>query len=158
MHAVASITFRADQVVSGVAINMLGIAIALFSVKMIFDKGQTDLIQQNPRFDVPLLSEIPIIGPMFFKAIYGSSILAIAIAIFAWFIIYKTPFGLRLRSVGEHPMAADTMGINVAALVILLLSFPEDLLELVERFTRLQRRMILDMQLLTVKDLWHLRR
>lgn len=114
MHAVASITFRADQVVSGVAINMLGIAIALFSVKMIFEKGQTDFIQQSiPRFNIPVLHEIPFIGPLFFKGIYGSSILAIALAFFAWFIIYKTPFGLRLRSVGEHPMAADTMGINV---------------------------------------------
>lgn len=114
LHAVASISFRADQVVSGVAINMLGIAIALFSVKMIFGKGQTDLIQKKiPRFDVPILQDIPVIGPMFFKSVYGSSILAIAVAVFAWFVIYKTPFGLRLRSVGEHPMAADTMGINV---------------------------------------------
>jgi len=114
MHAVASISFRADQVVSGVAINMLGIAIALFSVKMIFGKGQTDLIQHKiPRFDFPILKDIPIIGPMFFKTVYGTSILAIAVALVAWFIIYKTPFGLRLRSVGEHPMAADTMGINV---------------------------------------------
>ncbi|KAA0966457.1 ABC transporter permease [Sporosarcina sp. ANT_H38] len=114
MHAVASITFRANQVVSGVAINMLGIAIALFTVKLIFDKGQTDFIQQSiPRFNVPILHEIPFIGPLFFTAIYGSSILAILLAFLAWFIIYKTPFGLRLRSVGEHPMAADTMGINV---------------------------------------------
>jgi len=114
MHAVASITFRADQVVSGVAINMLGIAIALFSVKMIFEKGQTDFIQQSiPRFNIPVLHEIPFVGPLFFTGIYGSSILAIALAFLAWFIIYKTPFGLRLRSVGEHPMAADTMGINV---------------------------------------------
>lgn len=114
LHAVASITFRADQVVSGVAINMLGIAIALFSVKMIFGKGQTDLIQQKiPRFDIPLLQDIPFFGPMLFKSVYGSSILAIAVALIAWFVIYKTAFGLRLRSVGEHPMAADTMGINV---------------------------------------------
>lgn len=114
LHAVASISFRADQVVSGVAINMLGIAIALFSVKMIFGKGQTDLIQEKiTRFDIPILHDIPIIGPMFFKSVYGSSILAIVVAILAWFVIYKTPFGLRLRSVGEHPMAADTMGINV---------------------------------------------
>lgn len=114
LHAVASISFRADQVVSGVAINMLGIAIALFSVKMIFGKGQTDLIQEKiSRFDIPILQDIPIIGPMFFKSVYGSSILAILVAVLAWFVIYKTPFGLRLRSVGEHPMAADTMGINV---------------------------------------------
>ncbi|WP_301108627.1 ABC transporter permease [Sporosarcina sp.] len=114
LHAVASISFRADQVVSGVAINMLGLAIALFSVKMIFGKGQTDFIQQKiPRFNVPYLQDIPVIGPMFFKLVYGSSIIAIAVAIIAWFVIYKTPFGLRLRSVGEHPMAADTMGIKV---------------------------------------------
>ncbi|MFD1204210.1 MULTISPECIES: ABC transporter permease [Sporosarcina] len=114
MHAVASISFRADQVVSGVAINMLGLAVALFSVKMIFGKGQTDFIQQKiPRVNIPLLQDIPVIGPMFFKSVYGTSVLAIAVAIVAWFIIYKTPFGLRLRSVGEHPMAADTMGINV---------------------------------------------
>lgn len=114
MHAVASISFRADQVVSGVAINMLGVAIALFSVKLIFDKGQTDFIQQSiPRFNVPILHEIPFIGPLFFKGVYGSSFLAIGLAFLAWFIVYKTPFGLRLRSVGEHPMAADTMGINV---------------------------------------------
>lgn len=114
LHAVASISFRADQVVSGVAINMLGLAIALFSVKMIFDKGQTDFIQEKiPRFNVPVLQDIPLIGPMLFKSVYGSSIIAIGVAIIAWFVIYKTPFGLRLRSVGEHPMAADTMGINV---------------------------------------------
>ncbi|MDN4607404.1 ABC transporter permease [Sporosarcina highlanderae] len=115
MHAVASVSFRADQVVSGVAINMLGIAIALFSVKLMFGKGQTDFIQQKiPRINVPILQDIPIIGPMFFKSLYGTSVLAIALAFVAWFVIYKTPFGLRLRSVGEHPMAADTMGINVA--------------------------------------------
>lgn len=114
MHAVATITFRADQTVSGVAINMLGIAIALFTVKMIYGKGQTDFIQQSiPRFNFPVLHEIPFIGPLLFKGIYGSSLLAIGVAILAWYIIYKTPFGLRLRSVGEHPMAADTMGINV---------------------------------------------
>ena len=114
MHAVASISFRADQVVSGVAINLLGVAIALFSVKMICGKGQTDFIQQKiPRFNIPYLEDIPVLGPMLFKSVYGSSILAIAMAIIAWFIIFKTPFGLRLRSVGEHPMAADTMGINV---------------------------------------------
>ena len=114
MHAVAAISFRADQTISGVAINMLGVAIALFSVKMIYGKGQTDYIQERfIRFDIPFLSDIPVIGPMFFKDVYSTSILAVAIAILAWFVIYKTPFGLRLRAVGEHPMAADTMGVNV---------------------------------------------
>lgn len=114
LHAVAAISFRADQTVSGVAINLLGLAVALFSVKMLYDKGQTDMIKVRfPRFNIPYLEDIPLIGPMFFKDVYGTSILAIAVAILAWVIIYKTPFGLRLRAVGEHPMAADTMGINV---------------------------------------------
>ncbi|WP_391121420.1 ABC transporter permease [Psychrobacillus sp. L3] len=114
MHAVAAISFRADQTISGVAINMLGVAVALFSVKLIFGKGQTDYIQERfIRFDIPLLSDIPVLGQMFFKDVYSTSILAIAVAIGAWFVIYKTPFGLRLRAVGEHPMAADTMGVNV---------------------------------------------
>ncbi|MFD1862496.1 ABC transporter permease [Planococcus chinensis] len=115
VHAVASISFRADQVVSGVAINLLAIALSLYLVKKIFDKGQTDFITERfPRYNMPILSDIPVIGPMFFEKMYNTSILAIAVAFIAWFVIYKTPFGLRLRSVGEHPMAADTMGINVS--------------------------------------------
>ncbi|MCP3739158.1 ABC transporter permease [Rossellomorea sp. BNER] len=114
LHAVASITFRADQVVSGVAINLLAIGAALFLVKLIYGKGQTDIIQKGfGKFDVPILSDIPLIGDLFFTNTYAPPFLAIAVAILVWFIMFKTPFGLRLRSVGEHPMAADTMGINV---------------------------------------------
>lgn len=112
--AVPAISFRADQTVTGIALNMLGLAISLFLVKLIFDKGQTDFITERiSRFNIPYLEKIPIIGPMFFQNVYLTSILAILLAIVAWFIIYKTAFGLRLRSVGEHPMASDTMGINV---------------------------------------------
>ncbi len=115
LHAVATVSFRADQVVSGVAINLLAIALCLFLVKMIYGKGQTDFVQERfLRFDIPLVEKIPFIGPMFFQNVYGTSILAIVIAILAWVVLYYTPFGLRLRSVGEHPMAADTMGINVS--------------------------------------------
>ncbi|MGI2327170.1 ABC transporter permease [Planococcus sp. YIM B11945] len=115
LHAVASITFRADQVVSGVAINLLAIALSLYLVQKIFDKGQTDFITERfGRYNVPFLADIPVIGPLFFKSVYNTSFLAIGLAIVAWFVIYKTPFGLRLRSVGEHPMAADTMGIKVS--------------------------------------------
>nr|WP_239587680.1 ABC transporter permease [Bacillus pakistanensis] len=114
LHAVASITFRADQVVSGVAINLLAIGAALFLVKLIYGKGQTDIIQKGfGKFDIPFLSDIPLIGDLFFTNTYAPPFLAIAVAFLVWFIMFKTPFGLRLRSVGEHPMAADTMGINV---------------------------------------------
>jgi general nucleoside transport system permease protein len=114
LHAVASITFRADQTVSGVAINLLSIGLALFLVKLIYDKGQTDIIQKSfSKIDIPILSDIPIIGDIFFSNTYYTSYVAIIVAIIAWFVMFKTPFGLRLRAVGEHPMAADTMGINV---------------------------------------------
>ncbi|GAA0332313.1 guanosine ABC transporter permease NupQ [Bacillus carboniphilus] len=114
LHAVASISFRADQVVSGVAINFLALGIGLFFVKSVYGKGQTDRITE-PFYstNVPILSDIPIIGDLFFTRAYYTSFLAIALAILVWVVIFYTPFGLRLRSVGEHPMAADTMGINV---------------------------------------------
>ncbi|HZG61027.1 MAG TPA: ABC transporter permease [Anoxybacillus sp.] len=115
LHAVASISFRADQVVSGVAINFLAIGLSLFLVKKIYGKGQTDQIQVGfDKIDIPVLSDIPIIGPLLFENGYVPSYIAIALAFVVWYVIFKTPFGLRLRSVGEHPMAADTMGINVA--------------------------------------------
>ena len=68
MHAVASISFRADQTVSGVAINMLGVAIALFSVKMIYGKGQTDYIQERfIRDDIPYLRIFQLLDLCFLK-------------------------------------------------------------------------------------------
>ncbi|MFG6118312.1 MULTISPECIES: ABC transporter permease [Thalassobacillus] len=115
IHAIASVTFRADQVVSGVAINFLALGLGLFLTKQWYDKGQTDMVSR-PFYttDVPLLSDIPIIGPLFFSGMYLTSYVAIALAFVGWYVLYKTPFGLRLRSVGEHPMAADTNGINVS--------------------------------------------
>ncbi|AKG04529.1 MULTISPECIES: ABC transporter permease [Salimicrobium] len=113
VHAVASITFRADQVVSGVAINFLALGVGLFLTREFYDRGQTDIIS-NPFYtwDVPFLSDIPVLGRMFFEN-YPSTYLAIAVALLGWFVLFKTSFGLRLRAVGEHPMAADTNGIKV---------------------------------------------
>jgi general nucleoside transport system permease protein len=114
LHALASITFRADHTVSGVAINLLATGLTLFLVKMIYDKGETGIISESfSKIDIPILKDIPIIGEIFFQNTYWTSFLAIIVAVIAWYVVFKTPFGLRLRSVGEHPMAADTMGINV---------------------------------------------
>ncbi|WP_186577411.1 ABC transporter permease [Aquibacillus kalidii] len=114
IHAVAAISFRADQTVSGVAINFLALGLGLFLTKQWYGKGQTDMVSQ-PFYstNIPVLSDIPILGPLFFERVYVTSYVAILFAVIAWYILYKTPFGLRLRSVGEHPMAADTNGINV---------------------------------------------
>ncbi|MBD3109377.1 ABC transporter permease [Bacillus sp. AGMB 02131] len=114
LHAVASISFRADQTVSGVALNFLAAGLCLFLVKLMYDKGQTDRISVRfDKTDIPLLSDIPVIGEIFFQNVYVISYIAIIVPFIVWYVIYKTPFGLRIRAVGEHPMAADTMGINV---------------------------------------------
>lgn len=112
--AVAAVSLRADQTVTGVAINMFALAVSVFAVKMLYGKGQTDSITERfGRYDLPVLSDIPFFGRLLFTDVYLTSILALIIVIVSWFVIYKMPFGLRLRAVGEHPMAADTMGINV---------------------------------------------
>ncbi|WP_078597444.1 ABC transporter permease [Evansella clarkii] len=113
-HAVASITLRADQIVSGVALNFLAVGLSVFLVREIFERGQTDYISARIfRINVPFLSDIPVLGPMFFSRIYVTTYIAFILAVIVWYVVFKTPFGLRLRSVGEHPMAADTMGIKV---------------------------------------------
>lgn len=113
IHAVASVSFYANQVVSGVAINMLALGIGVYLTKQWYDKGQTDMVDGFFRTDIPILSDIPVIGPIFFERVYATSYVAIIIAVIAWFVLYKTSFGLSLRAVGEHPMAADTNGISV---------------------------------------------
>ncbi|MBP1949188.1 ABC transporter permease [Virgibacillus litoralis] len=114
IHAVASVSFRADQVVSGVAINFLALGLGVFLTKQWYGKGQTDMVSE-PFYTTNILgvSDIPFIGPIFFQGIYVTSYVAIILAFIAWYVLYKTPFGLQLRAVGEHPMAADTNGINV---------------------------------------------
>ena len=113
-HAVASISFRADQIVSGVALNFLALGLTVFIVREIFDRGQTDTISSRLfRTDIPLLSDIPVLGPMLFSRVYVTTYIALLIVVLVWYVVFKTPFGLRLRAVGEHPMAADTMGIKV---------------------------------------------
>lgn len=114
LHAVATVHFRADHVVSGTVLNLMAPALTVFLVKVLYNKGQTDNIQESfGRFDFPILSEIPFIGDIFFKNTSIMGYVAIATSFLAWFIMFKTKFGLRLRSVGEHPQAADTLGINV---------------------------------------------
>ncbi|HIV75727.1 MAG TPA: ABC transporter permease [Candidatus Pseudogracilibacillus intestinigallinarum] len=114
IHAIATVSLRADHVVSGIAINFLALGLGVFLTKQWYEKGQTDMISK-PFYTktIPLLSDIPVIGTIFFKGVYLTSYIAIILAFVAWYVLYKTPFGLRLRAVGEHPMAADTNGINV---------------------------------------------
>ncbi|MCB2819648.1 ABC transporter permease, partial [Listeria monocytogenes] len=82
VHAVAPINFRADHVISGVAINFFATGLSLFLVKVIYDKGQTDQIKYYfGKPDIPVLRDIPVIGDIFFKNIPGMSYVAIIFAI-----------------------------------------------------------------------------
>lgn len=113
IHAVASITFKADQVISGIVINFLAAGSTLYMVKLLFEgDGDTGRIQGFSEISIPYLVDIPVLGNAFFQA-YPTTYLAILLVIIGYFTLYKTPFGLRLRSVGEHPGAADTVGIKV---------------------------------------------
>ncbi|HEU4964619.1 MAG TPA: ABC transporter permease, partial [Bacilli bacterium] len=112
-HAVASIDLKADQVVSGVALNFLASGFALFMVKKLFEgAGQTTTVQNVFHKGLFGLEYIPFIGPAFFN-IYPTTVLAFLMVGVTYWLLYKTPFGLRLRAVGEHPKAADTLGVNV---------------------------------------------
>lgn len=115
IHAVATINLRANHIVSGTVINLMAPGLTVFLTKMIFDgHGQTDLIKARfGKVSVPVLKDIPVLGEIFFTDTSAPAFLAIFVAFLAYFIIFKTKFGLRLRSVGENPQAADTLGINV---------------------------------------------
>ncbi|MBM7641862.1 ABC transporter permease [Streptococcus loxodontisalivarius] len=114
IHAVATVNFRADHVVSGTVLNLIAPSLAVFLTRVIYGAGQTSTIEATfGRYSFPILKDIPFIGEIFFDNTSLVAYVAILVAFISWYIIFKTRFGLRLRSVGEHPQAADTLGINV---------------------------------------------
>ena len=113
LHAFASINLNANQVISGTAINMIAGAVTVFLARTITGSGNIQLTNGIPRFDVPFLVDIPLLGKLFFYQTYGTTWLILAILALGAFVLYKTAFGLRLRACGEHPHAADAAGINV---------------------------------------------
>ncbi|MNZ61462.1 Branched-chain amino acid transport system / permease component [compost metagenome] len=113
IHAVAAITFKADQTISGIVINFLAAGLTVYIVKLLFDgSAETPLVDAFQKKAIPLLRDIPVIGEGLFNS-YPTTYLALILVALSYFILFKTPFGLRLRSVGEYPGAADTLGVNV---------------------------------------------
>lgn len=112
-HAYAAINMKADQVISGTAINMFAPAFAIYVARMIRTVQQIPFVNQFRIEKVPVLGDIPVVGNLFFQNTYITTYLGFIILVAAWLILYKTKFGLRLRSCGEHPQAADSVGINV---------------------------------------------
>src|SRR5690554_5288861 len=115
LHAIASVTFAADQVVSGIAINFLGPGLALFLSRIFFDGAtQTKAIALDYKIPRPLNGIFP--QNSFFDTVfnqYATVYLAFVFVLIVWFVLYKTRLGLRIRAIGEYPKAADTLGINV---------------------------------------------
>jgi general nucleoside transport system permease protein len=113
-HAYLVISFKVDQTVSGVAINIFGAGLTSFLGSRFLEKN-TDLLNNSgvfPTISIPILDRIPVLGPMLFEnniIIYLMMILVVVMHI----VLFYTPWGLRTRAVGEHPKAADTLGINV---------------------------------------------
>jgi ABC-type uncharacterized transport system permease subunit len=127
VHAYASVTHHGNQVVSGMAINILVSGLTPTLAFAWFQQGgQTPLLQQGERFDPITLpfadalgDAIPVLGPLYREVISGHNILvyaaALAVPLTGW-VVYRSRFGLRLRAVGENPSAVDTAGISVAKL------------------------------------------
>ena len=114
LHAFAAINLKADQTISGTAINMLAPGLGLFLAKLIFNGNSSVPFENMFRIsEIPVLSQIPVIGPILFKGAYITTYLGIAILIISAIFLYKTKSGLRLRACGENPQAADAAGINV---------------------------------------------
>lgn len=113
LHAFAAIHMKADQVISGTALNTFAPAFCIFIARTF---QQTQQIQFTNVFrieSVPLLGSIPFIGDLLFKNTYITTYIGIGFLVLTWLIIYKTRFGLRLRACGELPQAADSAGISV---------------------------------------------
>lgn len=126
LHGLASITFRGNQLISGVAINFLAAGITVLIGQNWFQLGgRTPPLQGAARFqniDLPLaglLEPIPVFGPLYAQVLSGHSIL-VYLGLLAvpgtWYLLFRTRFGLRLRAVGENPGAVDTAGVSVVGL------------------------------------------
>ena len=113
LHAFASINLNAQQVISGTAINMMAGALTIYLARNITGSGNIRVSSGFIPRDIPILSEIPIIGPLFFTKVYDTTWLVLIILLVSAFLLYRTSFGLRLRACGEHPQAAAAAGVSV---------------------------------------------
>ena len=126
LHGIASITFRGNQLISGVAINFLASGLTVLIAQSWFHQGgRTPSLMGGGRFTpitlpfADAVADVPFLGPIYAELISGHSILvyiAFAAVPLTWFVLFRTRFGLRLRAVGENPAAVDTAGVSVVGL------------------------------------------
>lgn len=115
VHAVLSIKYRVDQIVSGTVINILAVGLTSYLSGRFLQEPAYAWLNRAGTFapvKIPVLNRIPVIGPLFFEGNFFFFV-TVALVIILTILLFRTRFGLRVRSVGEHPRAADTLGINV---------------------------------------------
>ncbi len=117
LHAVLCVKFKADQVISGVVINLLAVALTTFltsqlNASVFGAPSNKFVLGTSLRFSIPGLSKIPVLGA-FFTNLYPFELVILAVAAFAWYVLYKTPFGMHLRACGDNPHAVDAAGVEV---------------------------------------------
>ena len=110
LHAFASVSLQSNQVVSGLALTMLGLGLAGFWGKPYV--GRPLVVKMNP-LPIPLLCELPVLGALLFNQ-NPFFYIALLLAIAAWFVLEHTLFGIRIRSAGENPRATEAQGVNVS--------------------------------------------
>ncbi|GAB2519556.1 ABC transporter permease [Microbacterium petrolearium] len=112
--AAFSITYLVDQIIVGVVLNVLVIGITNFFFSAVLSSNAEELNFPGtfPKIAIPVLSDIPVIGPTLFDQRITTYLMYVLVPV-VWFVLFKTRIGLRIRAVGEHPLAADTVGINV---------------------------------------------
>jgi simple sugar transport system permease protein len=99
IHAFASINLNANQTISGTGINLLADGATIFAAQILFSADRTREFRMGMQTDA--------------LGIYPTAYIALVVVVLAWFVLYKLPFGMHLRACGEHPHAADSVGINV---------------------------------------------
>jgi len=113
IHAVVSIKYRANQVVSGVAINIFALGCTGFMLRRVFEHaGQSPPVPKVADWTIPVLEKVPVLGLMIGRHtpfVY----IALLTVVLSHFVLFRTALGLRIRAVGEHPRAAETVGIDV---------------------------------------------
>jgi simple sugar transport system permease protein len=111
LHALVTVTFRADQITSGIGINLLAVGLTRFILKVVFhSSSNSERVAGIPPWEIPGISSLPGIGPLLSTPLV---LITMALVVLSWWVLFRTPFGLRLRAVGEHPEAAATLGLSV---------------------------------------------
>jgi ABC-type uncharacterized transport system permease subunit len=113
LHAVVSIRYKTNQIISGTVINILAVGLTGYVYRQYLAENVPTGPGTFPPFDIPLLSQIPILGSIFFADQKPIVYLMLVLTLVLHVVLFQTQWGLRTRAVGEHPRAADTLGINV---------------------------------------------